>query len=101
MPATLGDARMNDLLPMFWPVLGAVDPVFTPRLAARWPDGALDRLVELGIANPMHDANYVACPHCYDHEEEVIALEGPPGRIRYWIPCPDSFRVETSRDQLR
>jgi hypothetical protein len=92
---------MTDLMKLIWPLLDAVEPVFTPFLTARWPNGALERFIELGIVSQMHDADCVVCPYCWDHQEEVIALEGPPGKIRFWIPCPDSLRVEIPPDQLR
>jgi hypothetical protein len=85
---------MTDLLPLFWPLVDAAEPVFPGRIVASWAAGAHEQLVELGILQPAGNAEYVLCPECFEHEEEIIALPGPGERVRFMIPCPEALRVE-------
>lgn len=91
---------MTDLLPLFWPLVDAPDPVISPSTIASWPDGALKELVELGILQPAENAEFVLCPECFDHEEEVVALTGPGQQVRFMIPCPEVLRVEVPPQML-
>jgi hypothetical protein len=36
----------------------------------------------------------VSCPACGGHGEEVVAFDYPDGTTRYYVPCPQDFRVE-------
>lgn len=85
---------MPDLLPLFWPLVDTPDPVFPGRIVAAWPAGSHEQLVELGILQAAGNAEFVLCPECFEHEEEVIALEWPDGRVRLMIPCPEVLRVD-------
>jgi len=85
---------MTDLLPLFWPLVDAPVPVFPGRVVGAWREGTHKRLVELGILEAAENADCVLCPECFEHEEEVIALAWPDGRVRLMIPCPEVLRVE-------
>jgi len=77
------------------------DPVISPLTAAAWPDGALEDLVELGILQRAENAEFVLCPECFDHEEEVVVLEGPGQQVRFMIPCPEVLRVDVPPQLLQ
>ena len=92
---------MPDLLPLCWPLVDAPEPVFPGRVVAAWREGAHEQLVELGILQAAENADYVLCPECFEHEEEVLALEWPDGRVRLMIPCPEVLRVEVPPQLLQ
>jgi len=65
------------------------------------PEGAFDLLLEAGILVQAECATILPCPDCFDgHMEEVIVLDGPDDKSRFFIPCPENLRVEVSQKQL-
>jgi hypothetical protein len=85
---------MNDILPLIWSQVDAIDPILPERIVATWPAAVRAQLAASGIVQPAEDASSVLCPECFEHEEEVIALERPDGQRRLMIPCPQVLRVE-------
>lgn len=85
---------MNDVLPLLWSLVDAADPILPGRIVATWPADVREHLVATGILQAAENTSWVLCPECFEHEEEVIALEGPGGEVRLMIPCPEVLRVE-------
>lgn len=69
--------------------------------ASEWPENGFDRLLALGFLNQVENSQYVVCPDCLYHDEEVICLDYPGRRTRWYIPCPESGRVEIRPDEMR
>ena len=69
--------------------------------ASEWPENGFERLLALGFFNQVENSQYVVCPDCLDHEEEVICLDYPGRKTRWYIPCPEGGRVELHPDELR
>ena len=95
---------MIDPLPFFLPILEFPDTLIGAHEVRRWPTGVLERLVDLGLLVRAEDAYCVVCPECGEHAEELIAEDGPGGGVRFFIECPDVWRLEvpaTSRNQWR
>jgi hypothetical protein len=54
----------------------------------------VDQLVSLNFVVRTANAVCVSCPACGGHAEEVVAFDYPDGTTRYYVPCPQDFRVE-------
>lgn len=85
---------MTDPLEMLWPLVDAPDSLVAAHVVAGWPVGVCQRLVELGLLHPAAEASRVLCPECGEHFEEVLALEGPGGQVRFAVPCPVVMRAD-------
>src|SRR5689334_11448388 len=90
-----------DPINLFLTAFDAPDPLFTAEQVSWWPAGALDRLTALGLLAPGPIASHVVCTACGDrHVEQVTPRPYPDGSIHYFIPCPESIRVEVKTDEL-
>jgi hypothetical protein len=83
-----------DPIDYLWPLLEAHDPTVGAHTVARWPQGGGNRLIEIGLLRRTDRARWVQCPECRNHYEEVLAIEGPGGTKRFFIPCPEVLRAE-------
>jgi hypothetical protein len=95
---------MIDPLSYFLPILESPDTLIGAHEVRRWPAGVLERLINLGLLVRAEDAYSVVCPECGDHTEDLIAEDGPGYRVRFFIECPEVWRLEvpaTSRKQWR
>ncbi|GIW81357.1 MAG: hypothetical protein KatS3mg105_3164 [Gemmatales bacterium] len=84
---------MNNALDWFWPLVESPEPIVAAHVVAGWPAGVHQTLLDLGFLVQAADADRVLCPECHGHIEEVIANEGPDGTVRFFVPCPEVFRV--------
>lgn len=92
---------MNDPLEVIWSCFDAPSVAFAAEEIARWPAGVLERLVALGVVCDAEPAQHTACPHCPDHHVEEVLYRAGPNGVRYFIPCPETLRVEVPVQQLR
>lgn len=60
---------------------------------AVWPPKTHQRLLDAGLLCQASDAEYVLCPECREHFEEVVARQ-QQDTIRYYVPCPQVLRAE-------
>lgn len=76
------------------------DPVFSPDDVARWPAGAIDRLVAAGVVVEAGPATAVRCPGCdRDHVEPVRWVGSADGRA--FVTCPEAGLVRVNSALLR
>ncbi len=92
---------MIDPLQMLWPLVDAPDSIVAAHVVATWPAGVHQQLIDLGVLRPGEDAQFVLCPECGEHVEEVLAFAGPGGRTRYAIPCHVTLRADVSPEARR
>ncbi len=93
---------MSDPLEVFWTSVKTDNPTFTVVDLRRWPAGAADRLIKLGLLRLMTSATHVTCPACDEgHVEEVMPRKGDDGKVRFFIRCPEALRVEVPAELLR
>jgi hypothetical protein len=95
---------MIDVLPYFLPILESPETLIGTQEFRTWPKGILDRLIALNLLVRAEDACTIVCPECGEHTEEIITGKGPNGQIRFYIQCPEVWRLEvpvTSRHQWR
>lgn len=92
---------MNDPLEVIWSCFDAPSVAFAAEEVAHWPPGVLERLVAVGVICDAEPAQHTACPHCPDHHVEEVLYRAGLNGVRYFIPCPETLRVEVSAQQLR
>ena len=92
---------MNDPLQLIWPLMEFRHPIVTDSVVASWPTGFRQQLADLEFMIPAENASHVLCPECGEHEEEVVAVDGPDGVLRFFIPCPQVMRAHVPPDALR
>jgi len=93
---------VTDALDMVWEFLDSPALLVTHAEVLRWPPAAFADLTRLGFLRPATGTDYAACPSCPDrHVEEVLCRVGSDGVTRYYIPCPETLRVEIAADDLR
>jgi hypothetical protein len=92
----MGDFHMNDPLQWLWPLVEAPESMVAAHIVESWPQGVHGRLVELGFLVQAENADRVLCPECHGHFEEVVASEGPVGRVRFFVPCSEVHRAPVS-----
>jgi hypothetical protein len=91
---------MNNV-PLIWSLVDVADPILPGRIVAAWPAAAREYFVATGILQAAENTSWVLCPECFEHEEEVIAIEGSGGEVRLMIPCPEVLRVEVRPELLQ
>lgn len=69
--------------------------------ASDWPQNGFEKLLALGFFNQVENSQYVVCPDCLYHDGEVVCIENPGRSPRWFIPCPESGRMEIRPDELR
>ncbi|GAB6185670.1 hypothetical protein [Thermopirellula anaerolimosa] len=84
---------MTGALDYLWPLLEAKYPIVAAHVAAGWPAGVHEWLVDLGLLVRAEDAQRVLCPECHEHFEEIIASRGPDESARLFVPCPKVLRA--------
>lgn len=92
---------MSDPLEVIWSCFDAPSVAFAAEEIARWPAGALERLVAVGVICDAEPAQHTACPHCPDHHVEEVLYRAAPNGVRYFIPCPETLRVDVPAQLLR
>ena len=95
-----GASAVIDPLNYLWPILEAPDPTVGAHTIVRWPQGVGKGLIDIGLLRRTDRAQRVRCPECQNHYEEVLALDGPGGTKRFFIPCPEVLRAEIDPSQL-
>lgn len=90
---------MNDASDWFWPVVETAEAVFP---SDGMDAGSLGALQQSGFVRFAGTASRAACPNCpKGHLEEVIVREASDGRLRYFVSCPKSLRVEIPPARLQ
>lgn len=85
----------NDLLRLLLAAADDVGRVFDYEEITTWPAGALEEFQDRGVLRHSTTDLHAPCPNCTDrHIEKVIIRPGPGQTQRYFIPCPESLRVE-------
>jgi hypothetical protein len=79
-----------------WSFADARDPVFDAMSMRVILGDVVDQLVSLNFVARTANAVCVSCPVCGGHGEEVISFDYPDGTTRYYVPCPQDFRVEVN-----
>lgn len=69
--------------------------------ASMWPDDGFEKLLRQGFLQLAENAEYVTCPDCFGHQEEVVCRDYPGGIVRWFIPCPENGRVEIQPEELK
>ncbi|MFO0816292.1 MAG: hypothetical protein U1A77_00035 [Pirellulales bacterium] len=87
---------MCDPIAWLWSFADARDPVFDAMSMRVLLGDTLDQLVSLNFVVRTANAVCVSCPACGGHGEEVVAFDYPDGTTRYFVPCPQDFRVEVN-----
>ena len=86
----------------FWLCAHTDRPYFPHDQFMEIPKHVQDALLEKGLLKEGPPSRTVECDGCEDgHVEEVIQMEGPDGKPRFFIPCPECFSVEVDPQQLR
>ena len=85
---------MCDPIAWLWSFADARDPVFDAMSMRVILGEVVAQLVSLNFVVRTANAVCVSCPACGGHGEEVIAFDYPDGSTRYYVPCPQDFRVE-------
>lgn len=85
---------MKNALDCFWPLLEFVEPAMAESSQCAWPKGVWEQLIEVGFLCRTVNAESVLCPGCYEHYEEVVALDYPDGGVKLFVPCPELLRAE-------
>ena len=85
---------MCDPIAWLWSFADARDPVFDAMSMRVILGDAFDQLVSLNFVVRTANAVCVSCPACGEHGEEVVPLDYPDGTTRYYIRCPQDFRVD-------
>ena len=91
---------MKNALDCFWPLLEFVEPVMAIWSQWAWPSGVWEQLIEADFLCRTVNAETVLCPGCYQHDEEVIALDRPGGGVDLFVPCPESLRAQVDPEWL-
>ena len=92
---------MTDALRYLLPLVDTESGLVGNHHAGRWPEGVLDRLMELGLLDTTHLASQIQCPECGQHTEEVLTYPDESGPVRFYIQCPETWRVEILHDHRR
>jgi hypothetical protein len=69
--------------------------------ASMWPDDGFQGILSQGFLHQVENAEYVKCPECLDHQEEVVCVNYPDGSDRWFMPCPEHGRTEIEPHQLK
>jgi len=85
---------MRHTLDYLWPIMEAQRPIVGAWMVADWPLGVHQQLIDRGLLVRIEDAQHVLCPQCGEHIEEVVAVDGPNGSIRLFVPCPEVLRAQ-------
>jgi hypothetical protein len=85
---------MCDPIAWLWSFADARAPVFDAMSMRVLLGDTFDQLVSLNFVVRTANAVCVSCPACGEHGEEVVPLNYPDGTTRYYVPCPQDFRVE-------
>jgi hypothetical protein len=85
---------MCDPIAWLWSFADARDPVFDAMSMRVILGDVVDQLVSLNFVVRTANAVCVSCPACGGHGEEVVPFDYPDGTTRYYVPCPQDFRVE-------
>jgi len=93
---------VTNALDIVWELLDSPALLVTHAEGLRWPPAASADLTRLGFLRAAASTDHAACPNCPDrHVEEILCRVGPDGVTRYYIPCPETLRVEIAADDLR
>ncbi|MGE3779014.1 MAG: hypothetical protein AB7F89_17650, partial [Pirellulaceae bacterium] len=75
-------------MPLIWPHCDSAEPLFSQHAFSPWSSKAFGDLVAAGLLLPANNADWVRCPACGDHVEEVLLMDGPHGVAELYIYCP-------------
>lgn len=93
---------MVDGMQVLWACFDTPSPVWPDAEVRRWLTNVRELLVQHGLVVEAGRLDHIACPDCPDgHVEEVFERLGADGRLRCYIPCPLSLRVEIPPATLR
>jgi len=88
--------------PILWASFDTPEPTFPDTEVRSWPPQVREAMIHHELIVEAGPLGRIACPDCPDgHIEEVIERPGADGRPRYFIPCPQSLRVEIPPEALR
>lgn len=92
---------MTDAIDLLWAAFDTPEPVFSAETRNSFAAHVFDDLIDIGLLVRGENASHVTCPNCDDrHVEEVETRPGPNGATRFFIPCPESLRMEIAADAL-
>ena len=93
---------MVDGMQVLWACFDTPALIFPDAEVRSWPSEVREMVIRHGLIVEAGCLDRIACPDCPDgHVEEVIERRGADGRLRYYIPCPHSLRVEIPPAALR
>ena len=92
----------NDLLYMLLAAVDAGECTFDHAETSTWPPGSIDRLCTAKLLRESSGGLMAPCPSCADgHIEPVVPRVDSGGRTRWFIPCPESLRIEVTAEMCR
>lgn len=88
---------LDDVLRLILVAADDCDRLFDRHEIARWPVGAVEHFIRLGVLRASQGGLMAPCPHCPEgHVEPVVIGPNVGGRVRWFIACPESLRVEVT-----
>jgi hypothetical protein len=90
------------LLEWFWQSALTENPVLTYDQFKAIPEEERRLYLSTGLLKEGPISRTVECDGCQEgHVEEVIQMDYPDGKRRFFIPCPECFTVEVKPERLR
>lgn len=96
-----GGLSMTDAFKDLCLLMDMDNPRISAYEASMWLDDGFEKMLAQGFLQLAENSEYVTCPDCFDHKEEVVCRDYPGGIVRWFIPCPKHGRVEIQPDELR
>lgn len=92
---------MHDWLRTLWLMLDRYCGGFASSSFEDWIDRDTLAILKESWLRETSPLKYVVCPDCLDHDEEPILREYPGVAPKWFIPCPESGRVQLRPDELQ
>lgn len=92
---------MHDWLRTLWLMLDRHCGGFASSSFEGWIDRDTLTILKESWLRETSPLKYVVCPDCLDHDEEPILCEYPGVAPKWFIPCPESGRVQLRPDELQ
>jgi len=88
---------LDDVFRLLLVAADDLDRLFDRQEIARWPAKAVEHFIGLGVLRASQGGLMAPCPYCPDgHVEPVVIGPDVDGRVRWFIACPESLRVEVT-----
>lgn len=92
---------MAESLTLLWSLMELPGATLSNYSASLWSTKMFQATLARGFVREAEPANWITCPECFEHHEEVIVRPGRNGELRYAIPCPEVLRAEVTLNDMR